>query len=260
MVAPRIGLAVALALAHASLAAAEVKSIDRTLPLSATGTVSLNAHNGHIQIRTWDRPEVEVHVRIDWPGLSASSYRFRETNVDVNGSADRVSITWNSADRYGWSLWSLFEGPWTGPDVSYTITAPRTARLEIRNHNANTDIRDVSAAVLVGTHNGAVRIANLAGPLELSMHNGWARVEFASFSKDTRISSHNGTVELSLPAASKFNLDSGGHHMSVSSDFPLATRASYDSRPWQHVSASINGGGPNLQVVSHNGSLRLQSK
>jgi hypothetical protein len=260
MVGSRIGLATALVLAYASAGAAETKNIDRTLPLSANGTVAVEAHNGSIQVRTWDRPQVEVHVQIDWPGLSATSYRFRETTVDVDGSADRVSIRWNSPDRYGWSLWSLFEGPWTGPDVHYTITAPRTARLDIRNHNADTDIRDVNAAVRVGTHNGNVRAANLAGPFDLSMHNGWARVDFASFSHDSHISTHNGAVELTLPAASKFDVDSRGHHMSVESDFPLTTRTSYYNSVSRNVGGSVNGGGPDLHVVSHNGSLRLRSK
>ena len=260
MTAHLVGFAAVLALGYASLAGAETKNIDRTLPLSAAGTVGLEAHNGWIQIRTWDRPEVEVHVQIQWPGVSASSYRFRETTVDVDGTPERVSIRWNSPDRYGWSLWSLFEGPWMGPEVRYTITAPKTARLEIRNHNANTDIRDVNASVRVGTHNGVVRVANLSGPLDLSMHNGWARVDFAAFSQASRISSHNGVVELALPAGSQFNLDSRGHHMHVESDFQLTTRASYGRWSQRGVTGSVNGGGPDLQVVAHNGSVRLHSK
>ena len=258
MVAHHVGFAVALTLACASVAAAEVKNVDRTLPLSANGTVAVDAHNGWIQVSTWDRPEVEVHVRIDWPFMSASSYRFRATTVDVDGSPDRVSIRWNSPDRYGWTFWALLDGPWSYPEVHYTITAPKTARLDIRNHNARTEIRDVSAPVRIGTHNGAVRVANLAGPLDLSMHNGWARVDFASFTQDSRVGMHNGVVELALPSASKFNVESRGHHMRVDSDFPLTTRASYYSKG--DVSGSINGGGPGLQVVSHNGSLRLRSK
>jgi DUF4097 and DUF4098 domain-containing protein YvlB len=132
--------------------------------------------------------------------------------------------------------------------------------LDIRNHNADTDIRDVNAAVRLGTHNGVIRVANLAGPLDLSMHNGWARVEFTSFTEDTRVATHNGSVELTLPASSKFDLDSHGHHMQVQSDFQLATRASYYRRSWDNLSGSVNGGGPHLSVVSHNGSLRLRSK
>jgi hypothetical protein len=259
MTAQTLGLSVALVLGCASLGIAETKSIDRTLPLSATGTVTLDAHNGSIQVRTWDRPEVEIHVRIDWIGVSASSYRFRATTVDIDGSPDRVSIRWNPPDRYGWSLWSLFEDGWVGPDVHYNVTAPRNARVEIRSHNAETDIRDANGAVRIGTHNGSVRAANLAGPLDLGMHNGWARVDFASFSHDSRIVTHNGAVELSLPAASKFNFNSQGHHVRVDSDFPLASQASYfDQR--RSSSGSINGGGPGLQFITHNGSVRLRSK
>jgi len=260
MVAHRIGLAVALTLAYAAIAAAETKNIDRTLPLNPTGTVAVDAHNGSIEVRTWDRPQVEVHVRIEWLGVSLSSPRFQATTVDVDGSADRVSIRWNSADRYGWGLWSLFDGSWTGPEVRYTITTPKTARLEISTHNATTDLRDVTAPVRVGTHNGAIRIANLAGPLELTMHNGMARVDFSSFTQDSQISTHNGVVELALPAASKFDLDSRGHHMRVDSDFRLTTQATYYGHIWRDVSGSANGGGPRLRVVSHNGSLRLRSK
>ena len=257
MVAHHAGFAVAV-LAFASVAAAEVKNVDRTLPLSPTGTVAVEAHNGRIEVHTWDRPEVEVHVRIEWPFVSASSYRFRMTTVDVDGSADRVSIRWNSPDRYGWTLWSVLGGAWTYPEVRYTITAPRTARLDIRSHNANTDIRDVDAAVRVSTHNGQVRLGNFSGALDLSMHNGWARVDFASFSHDARISMHNGVVEMALPAASRFDLESRGHYMHVDSDFPLTTHASYYRD--RSVVGSINGGGPDLRVVSHNGSLHLRSK
>ena len=258
MVAIRVGVLVAVALGCASLAAAETRNIDRTLPLSATGTVALDAHNGWVQIRTWDRPEVEVQVRIRWFGLSSSSYRFRETTVDVSGSADRVSIKWNPADRYGWT-WSLFDWGWAGPDVRYDITAPRNARFDIRTHNANTDIRDVSGLVHLDTHNGGSRIANLGGPLELSTHNGWARVDFASFTGDSRITTHNGWVELSLPSSSKFNLDARGHHISVRSDFPVTRQASWDRRS-RDATGSINGGGPALRFNAHNGSLRVRSK
>ena len=37
-----------MALGYAAVAAAEIKNIDRTLPLSATGTVAVEAHNGWI--------------------------------------------------------------------------------------------------------------------------------------------------------------------------------------------------------------------
>ena len=231
-----------LALGCATVASAATKNIDKTIPLSATGTLAMDVHNGRVNIRTWDKPEVEVHVRIEWTGLSASSDRYRDTTVDVTGTPDRVSITWRPVP-YTARLWSLLEDGWSfWSDVQYDITAPKNARLQIRAHNASADIRDFS------------------GPIDLSMHNGRARVDFASFTRGSRVEMHNGWVEFDLPSTSKFNFESRGHHASVDSDFRPITHANYFGRGENHVEGSVNGGGPELQIVSHNGVVRVHSK
>jgi hypothetical protein len=191
-------------------------------------------------VKTWDKPQVDVHVHVDWPGLSASSSRF--PTVDIAGSADRVTVRWNgNRDPYGWAFWSLFD-TWGPIDVRYEITVPKSVHLEMHNHNASTDIRD------------------FAGPLDVSTHNGRTRVDFASFTHETRISMHNGTFEAAIPAASKFNFDSRGHHAHVDSDFKPAIHANYWGRGDNNVAGTVNGGGPDLRIVSHNASIRLHSK
>jgi len=252
-------IALALALGCAPLYAANTKNIDKTLPLTAHGAVTLDAHNGSIQIRTWDRAEIQIHVRIDAGGTSAlARHRFSETTVEIDGSPDRISIKSKLPYGDGWGWWFWWGDGDSSPDVQYTITAPRTARWTIRDHNAKAEIRDVNAAVELDTHNGSVWVANLGGPLELSMHNGHARIDFASFTHDSRIETHNGTVELALPASSRFQLHSNGHHMRVDSDFPVTVRSSEHGRP--NVDGQVNGDGPNLRLTSHNGGFRLRSK
>ena len=260
MIARLAGFAAALILGGASFVAAETKNIDRTVPLSAAGTVTLEAHNGSIVVRTWDRPEVEIHVRIESHGPSSvARYRVSQSTVDIDSSPDHVSIKGRTFDRDSWSFWSVLFGDWADfPDFSYTITAPKGARWRIQDHNARAEIRDVNAPLEVATHNGSVRVVNLGGPLELSMHNGYANVDFTSFTKDSRISAHNGTVELAMPASSKFNLNSRGNHMRVNSDFPVTVRSSASGR--NDVNGSVNGGGPDLRFTAHNGSLRVRSK
>jgi len=240
MIARTAGIAFVIALGTASFAAADTKNIDRTLPLSANGTLELEVHNGAIQVSTWDKPQAEVHVRIDWPGMSSSSNRF--PTVDIGGSADRVTVRWNSnRDPYTWTFWSLFD-TWGPIEVRYEITVPKSVRLEIHNHNATTDIRD------------------FAGPLDLDTHNGRTRVDFASFTYGSRVSMHNGTFEASMPASSKFNFESRGHHAYVDSDFKPAVHANYFGRRENNITATVNGGGPDLRIVSHNASIRLHSK
>ena len=231
------------------------------MPLSASGTVELIAHNGAIQIRTWDRAEVEVHVKIEARNTSYEARRrMNAAGVDITGSPDRISITYDSSNLWdSWSPLSMFWGEWdNSPDIHYTLTVPRNARLRIRSHNAKSDIRDVTGPLDVATHNGSIWVANLDGPLNLSMHNGDAHVEFASFTHASRVSAHNGSTELTLPASSKFDLHSVGHRSYMNSDFPVTARASDFGR--HNVEGAVNGGGPELRLSAHNGSFRLHSK
>jgi len=254
-------IALALSLCGAPLSAAEGRNVDKTLPLNAQGTVRLDAHNGWIQVRTWDRAEVDIHVRIEALGdSSAGRWRVNATKVAIDGSADAVSIKTTMPDFDDWSFWNwLFSSGWSvRPEIQYTVTAPRTARWKIRNHNAKADIRDVNAPLDLATHNGSVWVANLGGPLELSMHNGDAHIDFASFTQPSRIATHNAAVEVALPASAKFDLRSRGHRMRVDSDFPAMVRSSDFGR--HDVEGRVNGGGPELRLSSHNGGFRLRSK
>jgi Putative adhesin len=260
MTARTAGIALVVTLGAATLYAADTRNIDRTLPLGASGTITLDTHNGAIAVRTWDRPDVEIHVQIAQRGSSAAAHqRFTDTTVDIDGAPNLVSIRSKELDNWGWLVaWTAWDYQDNSPEIRFTITAPRTARWRIRTHNGKADIRDVAAALEFDTHNGSVWIANLSGPLDLHMHNGDAHVDFASFTQASRISSHNGTAEVTLPASSKFRVESIGHRMQMQSDFPVTMRSSDFGR--HHVEGQVNGGGPELHLASHNGSFRLRSK
>src|SRR5271167_301176 len=162
-------------LACTALCIAQTKNVDKTLALRATGSVTLESHNGSIRVETWDRPEIETHARIESASSSSEDLRrFHETTVQIDGSGDFVRIKSVLPD-----CCNLFTG--NNPEIHYTIHAPRTARWTVRDHNSRTEIQDLRAALDLDTHNGSVRVMNLAGPLELKMHNGRADIEFASF-------------------------------------------------------------------------------
>lgn len=188
-----------LCCACVALYGSETKIVDRTVPLAAAGSVTLDAHNGSIHVETWDRPEIEIHARIEAAGASDEDiHRFEATTVEVTATSDAVRIE----SKYPEFTWSWFG---SNPSIHYTITAPKTARWTIRDHNARAEIRDIQAALNVETHNGSLRVVNLSGPLQVSSHNGSIDVDFASF-QGARITVHNGLVQLALPSGSKFDL------------------------------------------------------
>jgi DUF4097 and DUF4098 domain-containing protein YvlB len=232
---------------------AQTKTVDKTVSLASAGTVILEAHNGSIDIRTWDRPEVQVHVQIDAASSSASDVRrFDETTVDVAATRDVVRISTVSPDMTSFSGWFG-----SSPTIRYTVTAPADARWNVSAHNARTEVRDVGAPLRVETHNGTLRVYNLNGPLDVIAHNGETMVDFRTF-RGATIAVHNGTTDLTLPRASRFDLRTSSHNGALASDFQMMTTASV--RRGNDVDATVNGGGSPLRFESHNGSLRLRAK
>lgn len=248
----RTALAACMMLACAALYGADTKNVDRTLPLKADGLVTIESHNGSIHLQTWDRPQIEIHARIESAGSSAEDRRrFDQTEVEIDSSPDSVRIKTKHPD-----FCCSFTG--SNPEVHYTIQAPRTARLRIRDHNSRTEIRDLSAALDIEAHNGSVHVQGLNGPLNMGLHNGKATVDFASFTGSSSVETHNGSVELVMPAASRFDLRSESHNGGVDSDFPVAARMA--GRRGQNLYGTVNGGGPALRLNSHNGHFRLRAK
>jgi Putative adhesin len=236
----------------APLSAADSKTVDKTLALPPTGSVTIDGHNGSIRINTWDRPEIEIHARIEMNsgfGLQDSTRRFDETRVDIDSFGDSVRIK----SRY--PEWGVLPG--NNPEIHYTINAPRTARWTIRDHNSKIEVNDLHAALNISTHNSRVIVSGLAGPLDLDTHNGDAKVQFASLTASSSVGMHNGDVELIMPASSKFNLQTSSHNARVQSDFSILTRSM--TRRGTDIEGTVNGGGPMLRLTSHNGTFRLRA-
>src|SRR6185312_2381072 len=157
--------------------------------------------------------------------------------------------------KSNYPTWSSLQG--ANPDIRYTINAPRTARWTVRTHNSRVEVRDLHAALSVSTHNGQIDVTGLSGDLDLDTHNGNARVQFASLTAASSIDTHNGDVELTLPAASRFTLQTSGHNGRVQSDFAITTRTL--GRRSGNIDGAVNGGGPYLHLTTHNGNFHLRA-
>ncbi|HEY4087705.1 MAG TPA: DUF4097 family beta strand repeat-containing protein [Bryobacteraceae bacterium] len=237
----------------ALLGAADSRTVAKTLPLPSTGSVTIDNHNGSITVNTWDRPEIEVHAVIEMnSGFSfsdADRRRFNETRVDIDKLGDSVRI------KSVYPTWSSLEG--SDPDIHYTINAPRTARWAVRTHNSRVEVHNLHAALSISTHNGQIDVSGLAGALDLDTHNGNVKVQFASLTAPSTVDTHNGDVELTMPSASRFNLQTSGHNGRVQSDFAITTRNI--GRRADNVNGAVNGGGPTLHLTTHNGNFRLRA-
>jgi len=239
----------------AALCGADTKDVSKTLALDATGSVTLETLRGSIHVTTWDRPEVEIKARIEAAGSSSfDQRRFDHTDVAIDSSPHSVRIR---SDYPPGSCCSWTTGE--NPDIHYTIRMPRTARLTIHDHRSDTRIGDLVGALAVDTHRGTIRIFGLAGPLDLKTHRGDVQVEFAAFTANSRLETHRGTVELLLPGASRFNLETNlDRKASIDSDFQVLARIS--GRRGRTLEGAVNGGGPVLRLSTDKGRIHLRGK
>ena len=235
----------------ATIAAASERSLHRTARLDPAGSLSIDVHNGSITVTTWSQPTVDVSARIV-PAEFGRDEDVDRTDVKVSESGGSVRVESDYSDVPTRLTWFGVERAL--PLIHYTISMPATARLSVDAHNATIRVTSLRNDLKVSTHNGDIDVRDFDGAATIESHNGDVRVAYRSFTRPARIETHNGGMDFTLPAAARFHLNANGHHIDMSSDFPIALASSDRSR----FVGDVNGGGPEFRVTTHNGSLKLR--
>jgi len=246
-------LVIALAiLATASAGAA--KEFHKTVPLAANGSVSLETHNGSIEVAPWAQASVGIDAKIEPAPNGSYPQDVNVTDVKVTGSGGSVSIVsdYDRVPDHGILGISIYREL---PLIRYVIHVPATAQFHITNHNASTQITGVHGDVRVRTHNGATTLRAIEGPIDVESHNGNVDADLARVPSRMAFESHNGNVTVHLPADARFNLRSSAHHSHFDCDYPMTQHVSGDE-----MRAAVNGGGPELKIDVHNGDVRIKKR
>lgn len=242
-----------------------IKEVDKTVPLDADGRLLIDNHKGSINVSTWDRPEAEIHVRIEPGGDSRREEEWvQQTEIRIDSSPDRVHIEtdYDHLDKSVFSFWDSGSSPY----VHYSIKMPRTARLDIEDHKSDITVAGLDSELRLDTHKGEVEIKKQHGPVILETHKGYVRVEFAEFTEDSDFDTHKGEIEITLPKQSKFDLQVDlNSRAELNTDFQANVSLnklfqSRDNDDHMEFRTEVNGGGPRLLLSSHKGYFRLKGE
>jgi len=258
-------LALALLLSPALLASG-VKEVHETVPLDASGTLTIETFKGSITVTTGSGAEVRVTARIEPDGDSADQARkVEETRVAITGRGGsvRVRSDYDSVKkRFGFFSWG---DDARLPFVRYEITMPKTARLVIEDYKSDISVAALSSSLQLETYKGRVTLHGVEGPAKLTTYKGDMRVEVPRLADDLTLSTYKGTYEVTLAKDSRFSLDADtGRRGSFESDFAMTSHAS--GKSWSRhgnggdVRGDVNGGGPRIAFDTYKGSLRLRSR
>jgi len=238
-------LAALMALLLAVSAHAQVsQEFHRTVPLPATGRVSLDNINGNAEITGWDRNEVQI----DAVKQARDQQRLDEARIEVETGSDYVKI------RTEYPHDHANNNP---ASVHYTLHVPQNARLDrISLVNGNLSVQKFAGEVDANLVNGKVRISDLTGQANISSVNGGIAANYASLNnvREIKLKSVNGSVELGLPPSPNADVKASTVSGAIRSDFPLTVQGSFAGH---NISGTLGGGGTRIELSNVNGSIHL---
>jgi DUF4097 and DUF4098 domain-containing protein YvlB len=222
----------------------------QTYALANGGRVSLKNINGSVKVRAWDSNQVKVDA-IKW---AYKAERLAEASINVEASDSAISIRTDYAKRN-----NRWEGDNDNPaSVEYTITVPRTARIDQFDLiNGDLEIEGVAGSVQASCINGELIARHLSGDIKLSTINGQLRFELDKVNAETpvNLSSVNGSVELTFAGSADADLRASTVHGSIDNEFGLEVKKG--KYVGQSLEGAVGRGGTAVNLKNVNGSIRI---
>ncbi|HEY8130355.1 MAG TPA: DUF4097 family beta strand repeat-containing protein [Thermoanaerobaculia bacterium] len=235
-------------------------NFDRTFDVRPGTLFALNNTNGHITIRSWDQPRIQVHAvkKVESRDPEAARKAMAELKIEPTATADGLRINTNYPRRNdGFLDW--LAGSSVSMNVEYDVTVPRSMNVSVDNTNGGIDISDVRGSHQISNTNGHIALMRCAGDVEAETTNGGIRVELAEVNpgKSIRLETTNGRITVSLPKSIAARVDASTTNGSIKTDLPVTTT---DVRR-NSLRGTINGGGSaELRLRTTNGGISIEAR
>jgi DUF4097 and DUF4098 domain-containing protein YvlB len=159
-----------------------------------------------------------------------------------------------------------------------SVTVSRLAgRLDAHTSNGRIDADTVSGDAMLRTSNSAIRASHIGGavdaqtsnssiradvgkpkanvPLRFQTSNGSIELDVSTLDNNQlRATTNNSSITVRLPPSIKAQLHASTSNSSITSDFDVTTHGTLSKN---RLEGSINGGGPLIELVTSNGSIRV---
>lgn len=203
--------------------------------------------NGGIVVRGWDRNDVLVRAKIQTWGESAADARRLAEAIRIRTDDNRVLAEEPMRERRsGWS-------------VSYEISVPRRADLDLRTHNGGIRVERINGRVDVEALNGGVSIRDVQGELRGGTTNGGVMLWLDGdrwVGEGVDLETTNGGVTVVIPERYNARLETGTVNGGLNVDFPITVQGMIGRR----LSTTLGSGGPLIRVRTTNGGVTLRRR
>ena len=223
--------------------------------LAAGGSLEIKNTNSLIEIDPSDGDKVSVTAeRIAKAGTDEAAKQAAEA-IEIKETVTGSSITLDASITHAVIGINIMGG---SRQVKFHVRAPKGTRLILSNTNGNIDVRDMTGELRLSTTNGRIQGRNLEGNTRAETTNGLINLNYSAIGADgITAETTNGKVEITLAKSIKARLNARVTNGAITAeDLPLAI--SEQSR--RRLTATMNGGGPEIRVETTNGAVSLRSK
>ncbi len=223
----------------------------QTYTLTPDGRVELENINGDVRISSWDQNQVKV----DAIKYADTKEALDEAKIEIDARNDALSIRTKYPEHDRGSNWSGHDRAAT---VEYTLTVPRTARLdEIKLINGALNVSGVSGEVRASCINGQLEAKNLAGEARLSTINGRLVARFEQLAgRSVELNSVNGSVDLTIPSDSNAEVEANTVSGGIENDFGL--HSNHHGFVGHDLRGEIGNGATRIRLHGVNGRVEIR--
>ena len=260
-----------LVLGSMPLAARQQADVDRvTVPFgdpSRPGVIDISLVQGSITVRGANRKDVAVVAR---PDTDRPSRRY---DADATGLRRIPQTAGYRITEEGNRIKMSSDSP--NRALTFEIEAPARTNLKLSTVNGGEIlVENIEGDLEVSNVNGSITLNGVAGSVVAGTTNGSVRATLTRVTdaREMAFTSLNGTVDVTLPPATKANLRLRSDHGDVYSDFdvqlaPAAaptvqeTRSSngrYRINRNRSIVGTINGGGPEFELRTFNSNVYVR--
>ena len=271
------------------------KEFKKVIDFREGGEIYLKNVNGSIEVKSWEREEVEViaDIKVKAGNMDDAEDFLNEVEINIDESFNKIAIEVDYPKIEGGGLWDLiFGGGRPNVSVSFWLRVPKRSNLDMNSTNGKIEIYDIEGKVGSNSTNGSINIEKVSGDAELKTTNG--RISAYGVSGDIKAETTNGKVDLKeiignvsakstngsinsqiieIDEVKEMNLRTTNG--SISLNLPKGINADFDARTSNgkiysefpilvkgeisksHITGKINDGGPLIYIKTTNGNIEI---
>jgi DUF4097 and DUF4098 domain-containing protein YvlB len=264
-----------------ALKTSKAKSMDKAKEYAAKVKIEVARENGILKIETkYPKPSIKgLSVSVEYKVVIPSQAAIKAKTVsgdvtleDIGGKADAESTSGDVSvmGAANGAKAETVSGNVVVVDVkngAYGKTA--SGDVKAKNVTGNTDLNCVSGDVTAENINGDVEGDTVSGSVKLMDISGADVVKGKTMSGSTiylgeinsngryTLSAHGGTVEMTIPSGSAFDLAASTFSGSIKSEFEVKVSGKMSTKK---ISGSVNGGGADVNLKTFSGNIYLKKK